>query len=168
MKNLSILALSLSALLLVSCSSEQKKTEKLVASYLKENLKDPSSYESISFSEIDSTLSKHTDEQVFKDIMLNFDAVAAQIELTVYDESDAKTEEEKAKIVAKRDSLHVRLSEVAESGKKFRENYKPYFNGYKAIHKYRAKNGFGAFDVYEQEFYTNKDISEIVESKKIE
>lgn len=49
-----IMFLAVMAMFLLACSSNQKKAEQSVQTYLEENLNDPKSYESIEFGKLDS------------------------------------------------------------------------------------------------------------------
>ena len=56
------------ALTLVGCNSNENKAQKLIEDYLSKNLNDASSYESIEFSELDSTFSNFYFSQEGKEL----------------------------------------------------------------------------------------------------
>lgn len=46
---------------------------------------------------------------------------------------------------------------------KAEKEFRPQFCGWKMSHKYRAKNGFGAFDISTDVFYFDKELTKIVD-----
>ena len=61
-----LLLFSVCMAILCSCNSNQKKAERLVKQYMKENLDDYKSYEPIKFSELEPILIKEQAEKVLK------------------------------------------------------------------------------------------------------
>lgn len=149
---------------LFSCKeTQEEKAQSLVENYLKENLKDPSSYESVSFGVIDSTFTNVEDEPEFKRLDIakglldKVDEAQLKVKMSyTYSLNERMKFQDEADMYL--DSAKIIKAEVDS----FVENYKPSFNGYLIKHKYRAKNGFGALDLTEQIFLIDKDQSKII------
>lgn len=153
--------LLLSVVCLSACEkSNEDKAKEAVDKYLKENLKDPSSYEFMSIGTIDSTYSRVADEPQYKDGIAKAEDNLAKARLLVYDNTPEAEMQSKALL----DESKSIMKKVEE----FTISYKPSFNGYKVNHKYRAKNSYGALNISEQTFYLNKDLTEVVNVVKVD
>jgi len=133
----------------------------LIKEYIKENLRDPSSYDPISFSELDSVFSTYiTTEEGRKldDFRKMNDSRAFQLDFDIFESNEDK-------IMINKDSIKIYKKIAEDAEKLFNENeskYKGELVGWSVNHKYRAKNGFGALDLEEEHFFFNKDITEII------
>lgn len=116
-------------LLLAGCSSPQNEIIAKGETYLKENLKDPSSYEKIESTIIDTT----TYTAYF----------------TLWSKLDS-LEYEAAKLSGSEAAVRIR-KETYDVTKKQLADAKPgEIRHIQIYYKYRAKNGFGALDIHEQ------------------
>ena len=129
-----------------ACGSPEKTAQKLVKDYLKENLKDPSSYQSIEFGSLDTL----------------YTSVAADTEYT--DLVKEATENLQKALYSDHGSgwaiIGMKLKEKSDS---IERNFVPTFKGWKMAHKYRAKNGFGALDLSTDIFCFNKELSKVID-----
>lgn len=130
--------LLIAIIFLVGCNSPKHKADKLVETYLKENLKDPSSYECIN----KGNLAVYTPMIV---------AVEEETERTIKGEASS-------------DTMDVFLDHVRKYFKQSGIN--PYDTlAWELPIKYRAKNSFGGFDVNDCVFYFDKNITKIINVK---
>lgn len=123
---------------LTSCSSSglnnEGKAKKLITEYLKRNLNDPESYESVGFGKIDSLKSVvfYTDEYVHYEKYANDKSKNLQMRLAY-------------------SKLLVQLASQPNQPK-----------GFSVMHTYRAKNGFGAKMLEKKQFIFNDRIDSII------
>lgn len=130
-----------SILTLSSCNSEQKKAERFVRDYVKERLNDPSSYESVSFSEI-------------KKVKRTFEQSASY---KIYGEAflEAKKDFDFAKMFDNLDDMRLHLDRmnafdsILKVGK---ADWCPETE-YQITHTYRAKNQLGGIITSETTYY---------------
>lgn len=152
--------------IMASCSqSNEDKAKTLINEYMKENLKDPSSYEPVSFSQLDSLFFPYidTDEgsKLFKLGGMSGEYYKKASEFR-HAEIYAKT---RAEVDMLNDSIKYYEQKSKEFEEIFKENSKNYegeFIGWKLNHEYRAKNGFGALDLDRKDFYFDKELTKIV------
>ncbi|EKT3964927.1 hypothetical protein AAIP55_002457 [Flavobacterium psychrophilum] len=148
-----ILGLSV-ALLIISCSkSPEKIAESNISDYLKKNMDDPSSYESVEFGKLDT-------------LHASFEESKEGIELRA---KDNKLEERVTELSNKLDLPDLTMNDIkniqlenAEITKKRLEindilqsktiSYKGAVNGYSMIHKFRGKNKLGTKILNETKF----------------
>lgn len=151
---------------LIGCSSsKEKKAKALIKEYMMENLKDPSSYEPVSFSDLDSIFFPYIDTEGGSQLwelgsvtgkiyekahQFELDAIIAK---TI---QETKILEDSAKFYKAKSEEYQKLYEKNEA------SYTGEFIGWILDHRYRAKNGMGALDFAEETFYFNKDVTEIV------
>lgn len=150
-----------------SCSkSPEKKAESLIKDNMKEILKDPSSYEAISFSKLDTLWLDYYETAEAKRLNRIANEAKATAELMSSYCSLAYSEGKLKEGDVYRDSMRIYSNiaiEALANHVKNLENYKGEFVGWFITHKYRAKNGFGALDVFEKNFYFDKELTKIVE-----
>ncbi|MBN8704175.1 MAG: hypothetical protein LCH32_01610 [Bacteroidetes bacterium] len=144
-------------LIFVSCNSTEKKAQKIIKDYLSKNLNDASSYESVEFSNLDSTFSNFYFSPEGQELTKKQDfAHNREFELKMKD-----IMEENPKI---QDSIKI-CKEIEEETKKlYEEKEKEYvgeFNGWKMSHKYRAKNKLGAIVLGTTDFTFDKELTKI-------
>ena len=141
--------IALFAASLCACtSSPEKKAQKLITEYLKENLKDPSSYEAMEFSKLDSSFTTFSDQA--KVFSARFDSEKAEYEAAMMIDN----------LQAAKEALQ-KMEKTQAEWEEAEDAFKPKFNGWKMSHKYRAKNGFGALDIGNEVFKINPEVTMI-------
>lgn len=150
----------------LACTSPQKKAEKLIEKSMKETLKDPSSYEPVSFSELDSVFSPYSATEEGKELselggpIGRYQKIASE-----FRKKGISAETTFDEFKAFEDSADYYEKKAEEMEVKFKENEKKYkgeFIGWYMRHNYRAKNSFGAILPGESRFFFNKELTEIV------
>ncbi len=164
MKKIIYLSLLMVALTLVGCNSNENKAQKLIKDYLSKNLNDASSYESIEFSELDSTFSNFYFSQEGKELAEKQDfAHNRAFELTMED-----ILEENPLI---QDSIRIYKQIEADCKNEYDAKALTYvgdFNGWKMSHKYRAKNALGAIIINTTRFTFDKDLTEVKSANNVD
>lgn len=168
-----ILSTALCMLLFIGCSSPEKKAQKLVQSKLKETMNDPKSYESVKFSELDSTFTSLSDDSTFNalfnkakfylnrseslmreaDLLLSFENNYFERKKKLMDESGLYLDSAK---------MFRPLYEKAE------KNFVPQHNGWAITHTFRGNNAMGAKILNTYLFTFNKKITEITDARSID
>jgi len=163
------------ALLLSSCQfTKQQKAEKLIKNYLNEHLNDPHSYESIKFSQLDTSFSKLEDDTVYRFAIKNIERVQGECEKWKLQNPDddgiSELEHSRALYLEKMDRFFYDDSiEYVKIRDEASEKFKSHFNGWRISHTYRAKNGFGALGLHESGFILNKacdSILDVIDAKE--
>lgn len=133
---------------LTACSNPERVAQKLIKDYLKENLKDPSSYSPAEFGHLDSLYTTF-DSQVFED---SFRHSKGEYDVAMF-EDDFKAS-----------GLALeKMKQIQVEWEKAEKEFHPQFCGWKMSHKYRAKNGFGALDISTDVFYFDKELTKVVD-----
>lgn len=145
-----LLLFSVCMAILCSCSSNQKKAERLVKQYMKENLDDYKSYEPIKFSELEPILIK---EQVEKVLKVAIDHKKSREDYIYY--LDSTQLKEQLAYIASIDADIDSLKRVCDSAS-VDDIY-----GWCFEHSYRSANKIGAMEKKTETFYFNRDITEI-------
>lgn len=153
MKTIYVLALLIS---FCSCNSKRKNEVEIskdsITAYLKNSLNDPSSYQPIFFSKMDTVLTQLEDDNKYysykeltdtnmfitNDIIRNFQLYKKRKKVKYYD------------------SLYNAGIKGVDSCKKA---FKPKLNYYAIVHSYRAKNGFGALTIHNTLFHLKSNLS---------
>lgn len=160
---------------LLGCSSREDKIKTLIKEYVKENLKEPSSYEPLSFSVLDSTFTSYfsTEEgKMLYDLGSYFGEYYKK-----YDKFDSlsfaafKKPHSFDKYLSLKDSAKYYRKKYEDAYMLYKENEKNFkgeFNGWRVTHKYRAKNGFGILDFENMEFFFDKEVTKIVKSGSLD
>lgn len=143
-----ILILAVLAMVSVGCASPEKKATKALANYYGQVLKDPSSYELIELGTLDSLISEFSNEKYWMERFKVEKPMHSLGQLLMMED------EERDKAFKERDSVQAA--------------FVPEHIGWKATHRYRAKNGFGALDIYEQIVHFDIDLSRVIEAFDIE
>lgn len=154
-----------------SCTdTPQEKAEKTIKEWMKKNLKDPSSYESISFSELDSITSVEKLNE-YQNLNSKVDKLIQDRNITVnrINEMNANypngySQYEYDKLQKTIPEIDKELDEINTNIKRLEESFT---QRYLLIHRYRAKNGFGALDFGEVTFYLDTDLNYIIETETI-
>lgn len=148
--------------MLCSCGkSNEEKAQELIKTDLKETMKDWHSYESVSFSKLDSTFTE------YKNL-----PEAEKIEMEV---AKLQAESDSIRILANSSASYnkVLFDQAIEKIRKAKEldstfnankeNYKGNFNGWQMIHKYRGNNSYGAKDLATTAFYFDTNITKVTD-----
>jgi hypothetical protein len=180
-----ILFLVLSSLLFSCNKTSQEKAEALVSKWMRENLKDPKSYEGVSFSKIDSTTMSLTAKKLvyesYPELIKMYRENLIGDSIGIASSEEAIEEYKKWGLYSKdfKEYNEITLRNHKDSYKSNLASLKRKINerdsilGLKEIyaytleHRYRAKNSFGALDVGEIVFYIDKDFSRIREVEQI-
>lgn len=164
MKKIISLSLVILTFVFISCTSREKKAQKLIQDYLAANLNDASSYEAVEFSKFDSLFSPYFNTAEGKDlwekagITGTFHKRAHELKIAVIYENDPE------KISLYEDSIKIYEQLGDEYETKYNEKEKEYkgdFIGLSMTHKYRAKNKLGAFVLKSHTFDFDKEITKI-------
>lgn len=163
MKRNVLLLLACMAVLVSCAKSPQQIAEQKVKEFMSEALKDPSSYEPVSFSPIDTIFTHFEDTQISKD----FSGAEYDIEYWMR-RRDSKEFKENYPDASVEDSIakYISLSKSLEQDYyEAKNSFKQEISQFYVEHIYRAKNGFGALDKDRIVIYFNKDF-EIVGTNK--
>lgn len=143
--------LSISLIFLISCSkSPQDKALKLIDNNFKNTLNDYNSYELIEISKLDSSFTTPFDNPQFVDSLLKFEALQqlANESKEDYEKykgySSSYFTEKRMEALNKAKFYLEKASTSAQFVDNFRDTFKPAFNGWEAVHKFRANNAMGA------------------------
>jgi len=161
MKNL--IYLFIVGLALSSCNSNDNAAKSLVSDYMAKSLMDASSYESVEFTELDSTFS------------IFYFTTEATLLRTKRDLAHTRAFGFTLDNIGKNSSSildSIRVYEQMEQEMQLlldekEQYYEGRFDGWTTVHTYRAKNGFGAYRLGKFRFMFNKDMTEIVSATKI-
>lgn len=173
-------------IILVSCDhTPQEKAEATIKKWMQKNLKDPSSYESVSFSKLDSTnisvRQKKLITETYPELIKTYSENAATDSL--YVALDLKNIERNKKDGLYKGEYKEYLDvSISERQKSFKSNKASLervirekdsisnnkeFYAYVISHRYRAKNSFGALDFGEVRFYLDTDLKYIIDTETI-
>ena len=145
--------LAITLLLVVSCTkSPEDQAKKNITEYLKKNMDDPSSYESVEFGKLD-TLHSAFNESKEGIALRNEDA---KLELKMDDlskelDTNPQSINRLKQIQVTSDSITKRRREINDVQLK-NANYKGDFVGFNMTHKFRGKNKLGAVILNEKRF----------------
>lgn len=185
MKNL-LFMLFLVALVAGCNQTPQKNVEKLATQHLKDALHDPSSYEPVSFSELDTTFYLYEDEiksvEAEKDRILEgfsetirirnlyhyhttgqeqiFDVLTNNMNINKVKRIQSMKEVDIAPYIKTVDSLALITDKMDLQIDSFKKLL-PQLMGFKLYHKYRAKNKMGAKVLGEATFFISSDFQTI-------
>ena len=153
--------------------TDESKMKQLINLYMNENLADFQSYDPISYSSLDSLLLPLELDSNFKSKVALVDSL-----MKVYDELYKETEDwieilykyktdnwkediqtAKNKLL---DYFDNTLTPAIDDAKQYKDSYIGKPIGLKTTHKYRAKNKFGGYEIYEYIFGFDKNISTII------
>lgn len=148
-----LLLFSVCMAILCSCNSNQKKAERLVKQYMKENIDDYKSYEPIKFSELEPILVKEQAEKVLKVAIDHKKSREDYIATTHY--LDSTQLKEQLAYIASIDADIDSLKRVCDAAS-VDDIY-----GWCFEHSYRSANKIGAMEKKTEIFYFNRDITEI-------
>ena len=147
--------------LICSCSkSNEDKAKELIESKLKLTMNDWSSYESVEYGKLDSTIYSYNDIYgVVYDAKFESLKSDHKYFLEMWEDGN-KAYEDSSELCIKK--MKLLLREQEDSMKSF----KPKFDGWKLRHTYRGKNAVGAVIINTTIFYFDKDISKVTKMKE--
>lgn len=167
MKRITII-ITVVAAMVFSCTSPEKKAQKLIKQYLMESLDDQKSYESVNFGSLDSVIEEELTKEYY-DIGVKYSICMTLLDRSLYTINDS------IKCASYIDSIGLKvdidsaelykelLIKMAEEGKEFVME----FIGLSMKHKFRAKNKMNATILNEIVFYFDKDITKIIDIEKL-
>jgi hypothetical protein len=159
---------------LSACSrfqTKQQRAEHLVKTYLDSTLNDPSSYQNVKFSKIDTMYSTFEENPDYMIAKIKADSIDAAFSLWktknpdfdgIGDLSDSQTKY----FIKMNDYYSNAKMEQLKICEEISKNYAPKFKGWHIINNYRAKNGFGALGLHQTEFEIDSTISKIIRSSE--
>lgn len=163
MKELFLIACAV--IVFCSCgNSNEEKAQELIKANLKETMKDWSSYESVSFSKLDSTFTKYDNSP---------EGIKLQMEVSKL-QSESDSIRSLAKLSGNEELFNQAISKIRsaiELDSIFNLNNKKFkgdFNGWQMIHKYRGNNSYGAKDLATTAFYFDTNIKEITDKLSLD
>ncbi|MDH6308105.1 hypothetical protein M2451_002624 [Dysgonomonas sp. PFB1-18] len=181
----------LATLAFIGCSkSPQQKAEELVKNYLKENLHDPQSYESVVFSKIDTIwdyqenkiealeyggktlIEKYQDTLLISNALMALEAndmetyksLTSNIGIQEKERISTLNQEDKSEYYKTADSIRQILKHF-EMEKENIKKAPPIMDGFSIEHKYRAKNAMGAKVLNEATFMIDSELTSITNVK---
>ncbi|MCO7721946.1 hypothetical protein [Myroides odoratimimus] len=145
------LLLSISLIFLISCSkSPQDKALKLIDNNFKKTLNDYNSYELIEISKLDSSFTTPFDNPQFVDSLIKFKALEKSSKESLEEYEKYKGYSSSYFVKKRTEALKNAKYYIEEAGTSaqfvdsFTDTFKPAFNGWEAVHKFRANNTMGA------------------------
>jgi len=160
---------ALMAVCLFSCSpSKEDRAKKLIKEYMMENLKDPSSYQPVSFSKMDSVYSSYLETEEYEKLYGKNGLQSIFKMKSMEFEAQSSVAETKKETVRLLDSALYYSKKYDELESVYSEKVNSYqgkeFIGWSLNLKYRAKNSFGGLDFGEKYFRFDKDVTKITYS----
>jgi len=151
MKNgMLILILSLA---LLSCTSKEEKSKKLVTDYIVTKLPQSWKYESLEFDKIDSAFSDIWDTPQYKEKLREINPYDSIIML-----DSLRNPEQKIRLDPYfKEQRNIKQKELDELRRKFTKSY----IGYSVVHFYKCKTEFGD-SIYVSRFIIDKDFKKII------
>jgi hypothetical protein len=149
-------------LTILSCSSPKDKAQKLIEKNLKETLDDPTSYESVNFSDLDSVFT--TPYETNSEYRKYFD-------LWCENESEFRIDPDSTISMRSNEELVISKKIAKECDLKMdsiRKKFKKEFIGWEMKHSYRLKNELGQKKIYFFSFHLDKDFTTIMSKEEIQ
>jgi len=160
-------------IIFISCTSNEKKAEKLITQTLKETLHDWSSYESVKFGTLDSTFTTVYNDTVYLSYKAKLMAYFNKLEETMkeikfYDDMYSNWALQKRKKLLMIAQMCLDTIKIYEPiYKEMEENFTPEFKGWKMQHSFRAKNAGGNKVIRHYLYYFDKDLTKVNYSEDI-
>lgn len=164
--------------LLLTAASCAKTNEEIarafIESQIKEGMNDPSSYEFVSLTPLDSVFSEFKDEPQGKEIRKEINEL--DIKMRAFEKLSEDTYSNRYTFTKKqmqqfKDSMNYYFEAKKEKDSYYalvESNYKPKMKGYKTTFTFRGKNAFGAIIKNSYELYLNEKLDSIVNVKDVE
>lgn len=147
---------------ILSCTSPKDKAEKLIERYLKETLDDPTSYESVNFSNLDSLFT--TPYQTNDEYRKYFDLWSEnESEFSIAPDSTISMRSGEELVISQKIAKECDLK-MDSIRKKFTKE----FIGWEMKHSYRLKNELGQKKIYLFSFKFDKDVTTIMSKEEIQ
>ncbi len=157
-----LLLLLFITLTILSCTSPKDKAEKIIERYLKETLDDPTSYESVNFSNLDSLFT--TPYQTNSEYRKYFDLWSEnESEFLVAPDSTISMRSDEELVISKKIAKDCDLKMDS-----IRKKFKKEFIGWEMKHSYRLKNELGQKKIYLFSFKFDKDFTTIMSKEEIQ
>lgn len=151
-----IVLLALAAMI-ASCSSPEKKCQKQAENFVKEIVLDPASYQSVSFSALDSLFSipkNHKDFNVLEKKVFDIDRELSNLETDII---LAKNWDEEKTLRQKKIDLTSEKIKVLEEMEAYEKKFKGTWLGWTMTHRFRAMSKAGLMVLEEKKFYYDKE-----------
>jgi hypothetical protein len=136
-----------------SYASKNERAADSVKSYLAKRLNDPASYQPVRFDSLVTVMTTYKSDEHYYE----YNRQAEDISLITADDmiKDFKLYERR-----NANGYYKKLKERGIKGvDSIKKVFKPRFAGYKIIHEYRAKNGFGALTIHTSQFKLDTNLS---------
>ena len=161
MKKITLIALVVS--FLACANSPEKKAEKLIKTFMKENMHNPESYEIVGFGKVDSAFSDYKRNPQYIAQKKECNKLISEVEELQKAEKFAFTTESKYKSLKETAEAAKKAYEANQELVKFLNEYEEEFIGWSVIHQYRATNKGGQKGLTVSKFIFNPDITEIID-----
>ncbi len=161
-------------LILFSCTqTKQQKAEKVVKLYLDSTLNDPHSYESVEFGKLDSTFTRFEDDARYISAKAKQDSIKAEYDMwkAKNPDFDGVGDLSHSRVLYFSKMINYYTNGMLAQGKiaiGITNSFKPTFKGYRLIHRYRAKNVFGALNLSQTPFYLDSALTRVTDVDKSE
>ncbi len=168
-----IMFFTLSAMLLIACSSPEKDAQKLIKSSLMETMNDPKSYESVKFSELDSIFTSVETDSALNVLFRNARRQLDKSESLMRESNRILSFE--PNYVERKKKLMDEAKLYLDSAETFRTSYEkavanfvPQHKGWVMGHTFRGNNAMGAKILNTYLFTFNKEITEITDVRSVD
>lgn len=138
--------------------NQQEQAQSLVRKQLDLLLDDMGSYESVAFSELDSTFTRVEDLEEYKDAEFSMKLIKQSIEIGREYDITLGYEQQAREELALLDSLDLYTRKCKELDSLF----VPEFIGWKIYHTFRSNNKNGNKEIFHKVFYLDKGLTTIV------
>ena len=158
------------ALLLITCSSPEKKAQKAIKEELRLTLNDFKSYEPVQFGKLEVASSKYEDEPDY-----DFYSGKADSYLKVSKEESDKADIYNSEYTRDQFILYEKISiQLLDSAKHYldkADSIKLHFVskpiGWQITHTFRAKNQLGGLGIHSYLFILNQELTKVIRSKDL-
>ncbi|WP_426329376.1 hypothetical protein [Pedobacter sp. R-06] len=180
-----LLLLAITLLFVAGCHTVPKTPQEKAVALIKSNFEAPKNqtyrYEAGEFGKLDSAYSSYRDDSVYKvfedsvSFYLDKGTAAFGMVADIGYRTDSTTDKIKKKklwkqLLAASDSQKMYNDSAHFYSKKAQfisDHYKPFFNGWKMDHKFRANNNFGFQAAQQAVFYFDTQLTKITKSEPV-
>lgn len=160
------------SLILVACSTPEKRAKNLIVTQLKETLHDWDSYESVKFGSLDSVYTTPFDDPSYKVIVDDFFEAASKVHTTKedydrYERLGYLFHSEKMDALTKWGSAMKTAEDLKSKMDSIEQIFVPEFKGWSMTHSFRCNNAGGHKTIHHYQYHFNKDLSTITENEDI-
>ena len=156
---------AVSVLALCSCGkSNEDKAKELIEANLKTSMKDWSSYESVTFSKLDSVFTEYQNTPEGTKLQMKVSELQQQSDSIKY----------LANETGKKELFDLALSKIREAIQLDstyninKEKFKGEFKGWQMVHRYRGNNSYGAKEIASTAFYFDKDVTKVTDKLSLD